>query len=129
MRPPTPLPPSHYPYPAEEEAVPAAFRKTTRLAQHIAFLKDLFRCYKDFTDAQVDTIELLLEKLYARFGISDTTDYSCLNPMDYPILSQFYELCEQEFREYDPAGQQLYTKETLREICLGLHSMLSTRRW
>ena len=109
--------------PTEEETVPAAFRKTTRLAQHIAFLKDLFRCYKDFTDAQVDTIELLLEKLYARFGISDTTDYSTMKPTDYPILSQFYELCEREFREYDPAGQQLYTKETLREICLGLHSM------
>lgn len=107
----------------EDTDVPEAFRKTTRLSQHIAFLKDLFRCYKDFTDAQVDTIELLLEKLYARFGISDATDYSTLKPTDYPVLSQFYELCEKEFREYDPAGQQLYTKESLREICLGLHSM------
>lgn len=32
---------------------PAAFRKVTRLSQHIAFLKDFFRAYKDFTDAQM----------------------------------------------------------------------------
>lgn len=59
-----------------EADAPEAFRKVTRLSQHIAFLKDFFRSYKDFTDAQVDTIEILLMKLYARFGITDSTDYS-----------------------------------------------------
>ena len=53
---------------------PAAFRKVTRLSQHIAYLKDFFRSYKDFTDSQIDTIEILLAKLYARFGITDSTD-------------------------------------------------------
>ena len=48
----------------------------TRLSQHIAYLKDFFRAYKDFTDVQIDTIEILLAKLYARFGITDSTDYS-----------------------------------------------------
>lgn len=71
---------------ADKDA-PEAFRKVTRLSQHIAFLKDFFRAYKDFTDAQIDTIEILLMKLYARFGITDTTDYSTLKPTDYPIMS------------------------------------------
>lgn len=59
-----------------DKDAPPAFNKVTRLSQHIAFLKDFFRTYKDFTDAQLDTIEILLMKLYARFCITDTTDYS-----------------------------------------------------
>lgn len=106
-----------------ESDAPDAFRKVTRLSQHIAFLKDIFRCYKDFTDAQIDTIEILLEKLYDSYGINDSTDYSELKPEDYPVLSQFYKLCEMEYQEYDPKGKQLYTQEMLREVCLGLHSM------
>ena len=68
----------------QEGFVPEAFKKVTRLSQHIAFLKDFFRAYKDFSDMQIDTIEILLSKLYARFGITDSTDYSKLKPNDYP---------------------------------------------
>ena len=102
---------------------PEAFRRVTRLSQHIAFLKDFFRSYKDFTDAQIDTIEILLEKLYSRFGISDETDFGKLHASDYPILSDLYRLCEKEFREYDSAEKHLYTEDMLREVCLGLRSM------
>ena len=102
---------------------PAAFRKVTRLSQHIAFLKDFFRAYKDFSDSQIDTIEILLSKLYARFGITDTTDYSKLKPTDYPIMEDFYKLCEEEFYGYDKQRKYLYTEETLQEVCLGIHSM------
>ena len=42
----------------------------TRLSQHISFLKDFFRTYKDFTDMQIDTIEAVLIKLYAKFHLS-----------------------------------------------------------
>ena len=102
---------------------PAAFRKVTRLSQHIAFLKDFFRAYKDFTDAQIDTIEILLAKLYARFGITDNTDYSQKKPSDFPIMEDFYKLCEEEFYGYDRQRKYLYTEETLQEVCLGIHSM------
>lgn len=102
---------------------PEAFKKVTRLSQHIAFLKDFFRSYKDFTDAQVDTIEILLSKLYARFGITDTTDYSVKKPSDFPIMEDFYKLCEEEFMAYDKQRKYLYTEETLQEVCLGIHSM------
>ena len=47
-----------------DAATPDAFKRVTRLSQHIAFLKDFFRAYKDFTDVQIDTIEILLMKLY-----------------------------------------------------------------
>ena len=104
-------------------ACPEAFRKVTRLSQHIAYLKDFFRSYKDFTDVQIDTIEILLAKLYARFGITDATDYSKLKPTDYPIMEDLYKLCEEEFMTYDKQRKYLYTEETLQEVCLGIHSM------
>ena len=102
---------------------PEAFKKVTRFSQHIAFLKDFFRSYKDFTDSQIDTIEILLSKLYARFGITDTTDYSVKKPSDFPVMQDFYELCEEEFMTYDKQRKYLYTEETLQEVCLGIHSM------
>lgn len=102
---------------------PAAFKKVTRLSQHIAFLKDFFRAYKDFSDSQIDTIEILLSKLYARFGITDSTDYSKMKSTDYPIMEDFYNLCEEEFMTYDSKRKYLYTEETLQEVCLGIHSM------
>ena len=107
----------------QEGFVPEAFRKVTRLSQHIAFLKDFFRAYKDFNDSQIDTIEILLSKLYARFGITDSTDYSKMKPTDYPVMSDFYALCEEEFYGYDKSRKYLYTEETLQEVCLGIHSM------
>ena len=107
----------------DDTGAPEAFRRVTRLSQHIAFLKDFFRSYKGFTDAQIDTIEILLEKLYAQFGITDETDFSKLTALDYPVLSDLYKLCEREFRMYDENEKNLYTEDILREICLGLHSM------
>lgn len=104
-------------------ACPTAFKKVTRLSQHIAFLKDFFRAYKDFSDTQIDTIEILLSKLYARFGITDSTDYSKMKPTDYPIMEDLYNLCEEEFMTYDNKRKYLYTEETLQEVCLGIHSM------
>ena len=109
---------------AENSAdTPAAFRKVTRLSQHIAFLKDFFRSYKDFSDAQIDTLEILLSKLYARFGITDSTDYSLMAPTDYPIMSDLYALCEEEFMAYNKQKKYLYTEGTLQAVCLGILSM------
>lgn len=107
----------------EDEDAPATFKQQSRMSQHISFLRDFFRSYKDFTDAQIDTIEIMLEQLYQDFNISDETDFSQMNPSDYPILSDLYELCEREFKHYDAKQKKLYTADMLREICLGLHSM------
>lgn len=107
---------------ADDDA-PRAFRSKTKLSQHISFLRDFFRSYKDFSDREIDTIELLLIKLYEKYNISDDTDWSKLKTTDYPILSDFYELVEAEFKGYNPKEKNLYTAENLQNIALGLHSI------
>lgn len=107
----------------ETDDSPEPFRKVTRLSQQISYLKDFFRAYKDFTDAEIDTIEIMLMKLYARFGIDDLTDLDKLESCDYPVMSDLYELVEKEFMAFDNAKKHLYTEEILQNICLGLHSM------
>ena len=107
----------------DSDDTPETFRKVTRLSQHISYLKDFFRAYKDFTDAEIDTIEIMLMKLYARFGFNDFTDFDTLKSGDYPIMSDLYELTEKEFHSFDSGRKCLYTEEILQNICLGLHSM------
>ena len=107
----------------EDRDAPEAFRKSTRLSQHISFLKDFFRAYKDFSDRHIDAIEIMVGKLYAKWGISDSTNFAGLKPQDYPILSDLYELSEQEYFFNDTATTEIYTAELLQEILLGLHSM------
>ena len=46
-----------------------------------------------------------------------------MKPTDYPIMEDFYKLCEEEFYSYDKSRKYLYTEETLQEVCLGVHSM------
>ena len=106
-----------------DESAPDAFRKSTLLARHISFLKDFFRAYKDFSDAQIDTIEILLARLYKKWGITESTDLRQLTATDYPILSDFYALMEAEYLHYDPTAHPLYSKELLQEVLLGLHSI------
>mgnify|MGYP000202005579 FL=1 len=107
----------------EDTDAPEAFRKSTRLSQHISFLKDFFRAYKDFSDRHIDAIEIMVSRLYEKWSISDTTDFGRLKPEDYPILSDLYDLIEEEYQGYDADAHQLYTAELLQEILLGLHSM------
>ena len=108
---------------SDDTGAPEAFRKNTRLAQHISFLKDFFRAYKDFGDAHIDTIEIMVSKLYARWGITDQRDLGELQPQDYPIPSDLYDLIEGEYKSYDGNKHLLYTEKMLQEILLGLHSM------
>ena len=104
-----------------DESAPEAFRKSTLLARHISFLKDFFRAYKDFSDPQLDTIEIMLSALYKKWGISEETDFRRLTPEDYPILSDLYALINNEMVNY--RNGSLYTRELLQEVLLGLHSL------
>jgi type IV secretory pathway VirB4 component len=108
--------------PHDTEA-PQTFRCTSKLSQHISFLKDFFRTYKDFNDQQIDTIEIMLGKLYSKWGITDHSNFDRLKPTDYPILSDLYDLIESEYKAFDENKRQLYTAEILQQICLGLHSL------
>ena len=102
---------------------PEAFRKSTRLSQHISFLKDFFRVYKDFDDAQIDALEILLTRLYGKFGITDNTNYDKLTSDDYPVMADLYAMVESEYQRYEKGSKSLFTEDLLRELCLGLHSM------
>ena len=102
---------------------PEAFRQKSPLSQHISFLKDFFRAYKPFTHQQVDTLELMLERLYRKWGISDKTDFSAMGPEDWPIAEDLYAVLEDAYEHYDREDSPLYPRELLRELLLGLHSM------
>lgn len=104
-------------------AVPKPFQEATQLSRHISYLKDFFRAYKDFTDVQLDTIELMLQKLYRRFDMDDYTDFSSLTPEAFPTMADFYELLEEEYLLYDRQKKNLFTEEVIQEVCLSLNSM------
>ena len=107
----------------EDMGAPQAFRQKGRLSQHISFLKDFFRTYKDFSDQHADVIEIMLSRLYQAWNISDDMDFRACSCVDYPILYDLYELIEKEYQDFDARKRQLYTAELLQEILLGLHSI------
>ena len=107
----------------EDADAPQTFRIRSRLSQHISFLKDFFRSYKDFTDRELDVIEIMVQKLYAKWGISDRSHFDRMNSYDYPVLSDLYDFMEEEYKGFDENGKQIYTAEMLQGILLGLHSM------
>ena len=108
----------------EDDDGPDAFRKKTKLSQHIAFLKDFFKTYNDeFDQDHINTIEIMLTKLYARFGITDMTDFSTLRQTDYPTMQDFYSICEEEFYTYDSRRKYLYTEDMIQKVCLNIESM------
>lgn len=107
----------------DDPDAPEAFRQHSRLSQHISFLKDFFRAYKNFTQWHIDTIELMLERLYKKWGMDDGTDFTRMSAADYPILSDLYAVIEDAYRHYDEEQSPLYTKDRLQEVLLGLHSM------
>ena len=107
----------------DDPTVPNAFRQQSPLSQHISFLKDFFRAYKPFTHQQVDTLELMLERLYRKWGISDKTNFSAMGPEDWPIAEDLYAVLEDAYEHYDREDSPLYPRELLRELLLGLHSM------
>ena len=59
----------------EDPDAPDAFRGTL-LSQHISFLRDVFRVYKGFDTPHIDTLELMVERLYQKWNITDRTDFA-----------------------------------------------------
>lgn len=108
---------------SDDADTPNAFKLKNRLSQHIAWLKDFFAAYKSFSGAKLDALEIMLLKLYERFGIRSDTDFSNMRATDFPTAEDLYRLIESEFEHYDDHSGQIYTKDMLRELLLGLHSM------
>lgn len=108
----------------DDRDTPIAFLKSTRINQHIAFLRDFFLTYKDLNIEQLDTLEIMLTTLYKNFGLDDNTNYDELQSSDYPILSDLHLLMMDKLENYDENDKTtLYTKDTLRSLCLALKSI------
>ncbi len=107
----------------EEGDYVAAFDKNTVLSQHISFLRDFFRTYKNMDDTLLDVLEMMLEKTYSKFKIDYETDISNKESEDYPILSDLYNVTEEEFNNYDSIENPIYTKDMLRTILLNIRSI------
>lgn len=105
----------------EDPDAPDAFRGTL-LSQHISFLRDVFRVYKGFDTPHIDTLELMVERLYQKWNITNRTDFASMRPEDYPILSDLYDAIQESYDHYE-AADSLYPREMLRDLLLGLHSM------
>ena len=105
----------------EDPDAPPAFQGSL-LSQHISFLRDIFRVYKGFDTPHIDALELMVEQLYQKWGISDKTGFQRMRPTDYPILSDLYNIIEETYQNYD-SERALYPREMLRDLLLGLHSM------
>lgn len=114
-----------------ELPTPEAFKKGTILTQHIAYLRDFFRIYRNFNDNELDVIEIMLEETYKRAHITDRTDFTRLQPEQYPILSDLLKVVEDKLTTYkeDYAHSKqmghpvLYTEELLQSVGLGLRSI------
>lgn len=107
----------------EEGQVPQAFCEKSVLSRHIAFLKDFFRTARDFTDNEIEVLEMMLSGLYAKWGFTDETDYKAVKSFEYPILSDLYQYIEEAYNAYAEEQKPLYTAELLQHLLLGLYSM------
>ena len=107
----------------EDEDSPETFKQKSVLSQHVSFLKDFFKSYKELTNEQMDTLELMLMELYQEFGISNATDIALLRHEEFPTLRDLYDHMKRKYRHFDKDGKQLYTERTLRELCLALNSI------
>lgn len=115
----------------ENIPTPEAFKKGTVLTQHIAYLRDFFRIYRNFSESELDVIEIMLEEVYKRAHITDTTDFSQLRPEQYPILSDLHHLISDKLISYEEDYQEavkighpiLYTRELLQSVALGLRNI------
>ena len=83
---------------------------------------------KPFTHQQIDTLELMLERLYRDAGISDKADFSALEPEDWPIAEDLYAVLEDALNTYDREDSPSVSQGAAGELLLGLHSMCRGRR-
>lgn len=106
----------------EDDYVPT-FSKKTVLSQHISFLRDFFRTYKNMDDTLLDVLEIMLEKTYLKFNMTYESDLSGRKSTDFPILSDLYKTSEDEFRGYENLKYPIYSKEMLQKLLLNINSI------
>ena len=101
-----------------------AFSNT--VSRHISFLRDFFSTYKRFAPYHLDIIEIMLKKLYAEYGITDSAPI----PKDgvWPIFKDLYKQFEKLYSEFEnevakPGTILPFGKEAIREVLLSIESI------
>ena len=86
---------------------------------HFQFLHTFFEIlYPSLTEIEFATLDILLEQLYDKFGITKETNISKLKNTDFPILEDLYFLIE-EINKTEP--REVYEKllSLIRTISIG----------
>lgn len=108
----------------DDKDEPVAFKKSGTMAQHISWLKDFFAAYqREFTSEHLNTLEILLLRLYEKFGITLETDVVSFPTEKFPIMEDLFHLCEDTLMHYDEGAPELFTKDCLRKVTLGIRSI------
>lgn len=98
------------------------YRRKGALSQHISFLRDFFKTYKNLSLKQLDALEIILRDLYKSKGFDDTTDFSRVPKTAFPILSDLWDYMNYQYDHFDEASSY-YEKSVLRDLRLALQSI------
>jgi len=94
------------------------------MALHFQFLHTFFEIlFPSLTDIEFSVLDLVLEELYTKFGITQNTDISKLENTDFPILEDLYYFLEQK---NDTEQKEEYIKllSLIRPISIGQASTI-----
>ncbi len=94
-------------------------KNNNSLSLHFQFLHTFFEIlYPSLTEIEFATLDILLEQLYDKFGITKETNISKLKNTDFPILEDLYFLIE-EINKTEP--REVYEKllSLIRTISIG----------
>ncbi len=89
------------------------------LSLHFQFLETFFKIlYPSLNEIEISKLDIILERLYKKFGISKDTDISKLENTDFPILEDLYYFIKQE---NDKNQNEIYDKllALIRPIAIG----------
>lgn len=94
------------------------------LSLHFQFLETFFQIlYPSLTELEFSKLDLILEKLYEKFGITKNSDISKLKNTDFPILEDLYYFIEKENKKEQ---NEIYDKllALIRPISVGQASSI-----
>lgn len=98
---------------------------TSDVALYYQTLRTFFRLYlKNITEMQLAKLEEIIEELYEKFNITWDTDISKLEPKDYPVMEDLYNLVTEKERNKPDDNDMRDLKILLRSIAIGADSYL-----
>lgn len=98
------------------------FKTKGALAQHLSFLRDFFRTYKNMSSAQLDILGIILQNLYESKGITNETDLKAIPKNQFPTMSDLWSFTYNIYVNYTEA-KYMFSKDRLRDVLLALESI------